>query len=83
MARDWTAGGAAQTGHLRAEVLRLLRGKGLASGAGVPPGGEVLVLGCGQARAGDTSETLPRHLRDTSEALRDTSETLPRHFRDI
>uniref|UniRef100_A0A7S3TUG8 carnosine N-methyltransferase n=1 Tax=Emiliania huxleyi TaxID=2903 RepID=A0A7S3TUG8_EMIHU len=50
MARDWTAGGAAQTGHLRAEVLRLLRGEGLASGAGVPPGGEVLVLGCGQAR---------------------------------
>lgn len=64
MARDWTAGGAAQTGHLRAEVLRLLRGEGLASGAGVPPGGEVLVLGCGQARAGDTSETLPRHFRD-------------------
>ena len=67
MARDWTAGGAAQTGHLRAEVLGLLRGEGLASGAGVPPGGEVLVLGCGQA--GDTSETLPRHLRDTSKAL--------------
>ncbi|EOD11482.1 hypothetical protein EMIHUDRAFT_247907 [Emiliania huxleyi CCMP1516] len=56
MARDWTAGGAAQTGHLRAEVLRLLRGEGLASGAGVPPGGEVLVSvpGYGYSAAPET-----------------------------